>query len=54
MSSSELAEELLENVGVAVLPGDIFGDAGKDHLRISFATSEEQINEGLTRLQEQF
>jgi aspartate/methionine/tyrosine aminotransferase len=54
MTTSELAEVLLENVGVAVLPGELFGYGARNHVRISFATSEEQINEGLTRLQEQF
>jgi len=53
-SSGELADYLLEKAGVAVLPGDIFGDLGKKHIRLSFATSIENINEGLTRFRELF
>lgn len=53
-TSSKLAEQLLESVGVAVLPGDIFGTSGRNHLRLSFATPIENINEGLTRLEESF
>jgi aspartate/methionine/tyrosine aminotransferase len=54
MSSMEFAEQLLEKAGIVVLPGEVFGKSGKDHVRISFATNEERINEGLTRLEEMF
>lgn len=53
-TSTKLAEFLLENAGLAVLPGDIFGPQGKNHIRISFATSKENIDEGLMRLDELF
>lgn len=41
---------LLRETGVAVLPGSIFGPAGKGHLRISFAAPGATINEGTRRL----
>ena len=43
-----LAEKLLEEAQVAVVPGQAFGTA--EHLRISYATSLEQIEEGLRRM----
>ena len=48
----ELFDELLEHAGVAVLPGELYGRLGKDHIALSFATPEENINEGITRLKE--
>lgn len=47
-----LAEKLLEEARVAVVPGPAFGT--NDHVRISYATSMDQINDGLRRLEEFF
>ena len=46
--STAMARVLLEREHVAVVPGDAFGAPG--HLRISYATSMERIEEGLRRL----
>jgi aspartate aminotransferase len=46
--STEVARQLLEREHVAVVPGDAFGAPG--HLRLSYATSMERIEEGLRRL----
>ena len=47
MSVEELVNKLLYDYGVLVLPGTSFPDrAGADHVRISFATSMENIEEG--------
>jgi aspartate aminotransferase len=46
--STAIARVLLEREHVAVVPGDAFGAPG--HLRISYATSMERIEEGLRRL----
>ena len=43
-----LAERLLEKAHVALVPGPAFGT--EEHFRISYATSQEQIDEGLRRL----
>jgi aspartate/methionine/tyrosine aminotransferase len=40
---------LLEEAHVAFVPGEDFGGCGKEHVRISFACSEDQINKGLDR-----
>ncbi len=47
-----LAEKLLEKAHVAVVPGAAFGT--REHVRISYATSREQIEEGLRRLKDFF
>ncbi|MFG0282791.1 MAG: pyridoxal phosphate-dependent aminotransferase [Phycisphaerales bacterium JB039] len=49
-SAMDLAEALLEEELVAMVPGDEFGGVGPKHLRISFACSEEQIEAGMARL----
>ena len=46
----ELADRLLMNGGVAVLPGTSFGDGGRGYLRLSYATSIDQIEEGVRRI----
>jgi aspartate/methionine/tyrosine aminotransferase len=47
MSSHDLAEYLLDEAGVAVLPGTSFGDYGEGYLRLSYSTSRETIRTGL-------
>lgn len=48
-SCTELAALLVEEAGVVTVPGTAFGREG--HLRLSYATSLERIEEGLERLQ---
>ena len=47
--SMSFAEKLLAEEHVAVVPGEAFGT--RDHVRISYACSMEQIQKGLDRLQ---
>ncbi len=49
-TSAWLADYLLEEAGVAVLPGGGFGKGGEGYLRLCFATSLEQIETALTRM----
>lgn len=44
----ELAENMLNEAGVAVVPGSAFGAPG--HLRLSFATSMENLEQALERI----
>ena len=46
----EFAEALLVNKGVAIVPGTAFGL--KNHIRLSIATSEENLNNALQRIAE--
>jgi aspartate/methionine/tyrosine aminotransferase len=49
-SSAELAGVILDKVEVAVVPGEAFGTPG--YLRLSYATSDQKITEGLARMHE--
>jgi aspartate aminotransferase len=51
-SCTELAKKLLDEVHVALVPGEAFGAPG--YLRLSYATSIERIEEGLRRLHKFF
>ena len=48
--SNEAAKRILDDVKVALIPGDGFGAPG--FVRLSFATSEEHIKEGIRRIGE--
>ena len=48
--SAKLAETLLREGHVAVTPGTAFGPGGEGFFRVSYATSEEQIREGISRI----
>jgi len=50
MKSKELATMLLEEAGVALLPGTDFGAPGEGYLRLSFATSKENLMEAMERI----
>ena len=51
-SSDELAGMILEQAGVAVLPGTAFGRNGEGYLRLSYANSMENIEKALERMTE--
>jgi aspartate aminotransferase len=47
-NSTEIAQRILNDVNVAIIPGDSFGAPG--YMRFSFATSIERIEEGVKRI----
>ena len=49
-SCQDLSDYLLEDAGVAVLPGTAFGKYGDGYLRLSYANSLENIQEALERM----
>lgn len=49
--STLLANHLLENAKVAVTPGVAFGARGEGHIRISYANSMENLEEGMARIE---
>ncbi|MDO8382950.1 MAG: pyridoxal phosphate-dependent aminotransferase [Microbacterium sp.] len=51
-TSLELADFILEDAEVAVVPGEAFGPSG--YLRLSYALGDEQLLEGIRRLQQLF
>lgn len=50
MSGVEFADRALTEAGVSVLGGTAFGAEGRDHVRMSYATSQPRIAEALDRL----
>jgi aspartate/methionine/tyrosine aminotransferase len=50
ITSSELADLILEEAGVALLPGSSFGEYGEGYLRLSYATSVDNIERGLEKI----
>ena len=50
-TGDEVAELFLNKAYVAATPGGAFGDAGRDYLRLSYATSQERIREALDRME---
>ncbi len=51
-SALSFAEALLEDAKVAVVPGEDFGECARNHVRLSFACSNENIVEGCARMSE--
>lgn len=48
----EFAHELLDQYDLAILPGSFFGIGGAGYLRLSYAASQEQIKDGLAKLEQ--
>jgi aspartate aminotransferase len=51
-SGIDFSNALLDEAHVAAVPGEEFGGCGVDHVRFSFACSEEQIEKGMGRVAE--
>jgi aspartate/methionine/tyrosine aminotransferase len=49
-SSVDISERLLEDVGVAVVPGAVYGNNGEGFLRITIAAANHDIDEGVSRI----
>lgn len=50
LTSEEFAERLLMEEKVAVVPGNVFGESGEGHIRCSYASSIEQLQEAIKRI----
>jgi aspartate aminotransferase len=50
MSAEDLCRILLEDAGVAAIPGAAFGPVGKDFIRFSFASSMATLHEAVERI----
>jgi aspartate/methionine/tyrosine aminotransferase len=50
VESKLLAERLLMEAHVALIPGDSFGENGKGYLRVSYAASTGELDEALGRM----
>ena len=54
VKSLDLARDLLSKSHLATVPGSAFGMGGEYHLRLSYATSEQQVVTGMQRLNSYF
>ena len=52
LKSAQLEDDLLRQAGVALLAGTSFGEYGEGYLRLSYATSMEQLEAGIARIAE--
>ncbi len=50
LPSEAFSEKLLNDKLVVVTPGSAFGDQGEFHFRLSFATDDETIKEGISKI----
>ena len=50
LSSDDFATRLLDDFGVAAVSGTSFGAAGEGYIRLSYATSEQNIEEAIRRI----
>ena len=50
MDEHDLADRLLTEAGVAVLPGTAFGQAGRGFIRLAYTQSEDELRTGLDRI----
>ncbi|MDD1725271.1 MAG: pyridoxal phosphate-dependent aminotransferase [Euryarchaeota archaeon] len=51
-TSEQVTEQLLRDALVAVTPGSAFGPNGEGYVRLSYATSREDITKGIDRIEE--
>ncbi len=51
-SAADVSRRLLHDAGVVTVPGEGFGT--RDHIRVSYATSEAEIDKGLERMRQFF
>jgi aspartate aminotransferase len=54
MTSEECADYIIQNAGVACLPGTAFGPYGEGYLRFSYATSLDIIAQAIERIKKAF
>jgi len=54
LSDKEVASKLLEECGVATVPGSYFGESGKSHIRLSYVCDIRTIQLAIDRIQSMF
>lgn len=52
LDSNQFCGQLLEETGVATTPGIAFGKSWDNHIRLSYATKDEVLDEGLSKLKQ--
>ena len=54
LSSDDYAIKLITDYKVAVVPGNAFGKCGEGFVRISYASSMEELKEALNRIERMY
>jgi aspartate/methionine/tyrosine aminotransferase len=52
MSSVEMCEKILDEVGVGLVPGSAFGEEGEGFIRMTIAASDEDVEAGFRKIME--
>jgi aspartate/methionine/tyrosine aminotransferase len=52
MSSVEMCEKILDEVGVGLVPGSAFGSEGEGFIRMTIAASDEDVDAGFRKIVE--
>lgn len=52
LTSQEFVDRLIERAGVAVVAGTAFGSQGEGYIRVTYATTDEDIDEGIRRIKQ--
>jgi len=52
LKENEMADRLLDEAGVAVLPGTAFGAAGEGYIRLAYTQGEQDLNKALERIED--
>jgi aspartate/methionine/tyrosine aminotransferase len=52
MTSAEICERILEEAGVALVPGSAFGEQGEGFVRMTIAASDEEVEAGFRKIVE--
>lgn len=47
ISSTEFCKKLLDETGIAVVPGNAFGESGEGFIRIAYAASQQELREAM-------
>ena len=50
LDGQEFSNQLLKKHQVAVVPGEVFGESGKNCVRMCYATSMTELEEAITRI----
>ncbi|MBC7826927.1 MAG: aminotransferase class I/II-fold pyridoxal phosphate-dependent enzyme [Chitinophagaceae bacterium] len=48
----ELSDKILNNAGVFITPGGIFGSAGENYIRVSLCSTEQKLQESISRIKQ--
>lgn len=48
----QLSDKILNDFNVFITPGGIFGNAGKNYIRVSLCTTEEKLKEAISRIKQ--